>query len=146
MKRAGMKPLNLSAAPPRGPREAIDGLMFLPRSIDKVRATLPGGDPGDYRIVGVTQAMLEHLEIPLDAFTRAVADAEDDAAVAAFVRARVPADAYDRWNARLLRWEPRGGNRAEAIGFYPWLAQRPDLIYVLDVLEEDDKQAFAARR
>jgi hypothetical protein len=39
---------------------------------------------------------------------------------------------------------PRGGDRAEAIGAYPWLADRAELPLALDVLEEDDRRAFAA--
>jgi hypothetical protein len=141
-----MTPLNLTVAPPRGPREELDGLLFLPRTIDKVRATLPGGDPGAYRITGVSQTQLDVLGIPLNEFTLAVAAADDEAEVAGFVRARCSPDAYAAWNERLRAWLPRAGNRAEAIEIYPWLAERPDLILVLDVLEEDDRLAFAAAR
>jgi hypothetical protein len=44
-----MTPLNLTVHPPRVPRAELDGLIFLPRTIDKVRATLPGGDIGGIR-------------------------------------------------------------------------------------------------
>src|ERR1039458_3327751 len=44
-KHRGMKPMTLSDKPPRKPRAELAGVVFLPRSIDKVRATLPGGDP-----------------------------------------------------------------------------------------------------
>jgi hypothetical protein len=141
-----MKPLNLTVAPPRGPREELDGLIFLPRSIDKVRATLPGGDPGDYRIAGLTQMMLNTLGVSLDEFTLVVSAADYDGEVATFLRGQASADAYTAWNALVAKREPRGGNRAEALTFYPWLAQRPDLTLILDVLEEDDKQSFTPAR
>jgi predicted trehalose synthase len=141
-----MTPLDLTVAPPRSPRAVLDGVTFLPRTIDKVRATLPGGNLGAYQIAGLTQAQLDALGIPLDAFTAAVAAADDDAAVAAFVRERTAPDARERWNERIARWLPRAGNRAEAIAFYPWLAARPDIVLVLDVLEEDDRLHFAALR
>jgi hypothetical protein len=141
-----MKSLDLTVQPPRTPREQHDGLIFLPRSIDKVRATLPGGNPGAYRIEGLTQAMLETLGVPLDAFTLAVSAADDDDEVAAFLREQAPRSKYATWNAVLCAREPRGGNRAEALTVYPWLAERPDLVLVLDVLEEDDKRSFSATR
>jgi hypothetical protein len=138
-----MTPLDLSKAPPRRPREALDGLLFLPRSIDKVRATLPGGTPGAYRIEGLTQSMLDELGVSLDAFTLVVSAADSDAEIAAYLREHAPPAAYEKWNTWLLAREPRGGNRAEALTVYPWLAQRPDLTLVLDVLDEDDRLAFA---
>jgi hypothetical protein len=141
-----MKPLDLTIKPPRAPREELDGLIFLPRSIDKVRAALPGGNPGEYRIEGLTQTMLDTLGIPLDAFTLGVSAADDDAEVAAFLRERTAPAAYESWNALVTKREPRGGNRAEAIQIYPWLRDRPDIILVLDVLAEDDRLAFAATR
>ena len=141
-----MKSLDLTVQPPRTPREQLDGLIFLPRSIDKVRATLPGGNPGAYRIEGLTQAMLETLGVPLDAFTLAGSAADDDDEGAAFLREQAPRSKYATWNAVLCAREPRGGNRAEALTVYPWLAERPDLVLVLDVLEEDDKRSFSATR
>ncbi len=137
-----MTPLRLTTQPPRAPRAELAGLIFLPRSIDKVRATLPGGEPGEYRIEGLTQALLDRLGITLDDFTQAVHAATSDDDVAAFVHARATTQACAAWNASVVTREPRGGNRAEALTFYPWLVERPDLTLVLDVLEEDDRQAF----
>ena len=140
-----MHPLDLSTAPPRAPREALAGVVFLPRTIDKVRATLPGGDPGAYNIPGFSQMMLEALGISVGAFTAAVADAADDNAVAAFVSASTSPDRIAEWNALILARLPRNGDRSAALEAYPWLHERPDLILALDVLEEDDRQHFAHR-
>jgi hypothetical protein len=118
--------------------------MFLPRSIDKARAALPGGNSGPYVIAGLTQTMLDRLGVPLDAFMQSVSAAVDDADVARCVRGYANAEQYEDWNAWLRVREPRGGNRAEALTVFPWLADRPDLTRVLDVLEEDDKRQFAA--
>lgn len=138
-----MEPLNLTAGPPRAARETLDGVIFLPRSIDKIRAALPGGDIGPYRIEGLTQTMLDMLGVPLDAFTTAVATAASDAEVVAFLRARASAEQLAAWNAFIVVREPRGGNRPEAESVMPWLRERPDLRLILDVLDEDDKQTFA---
>ncbi len=138
-----MEALDLSLGPPRPPRAELAGVIFLPRSIDKVRATLPGGKLGFYQIAGFTQMMLDALGISLDSFTFAVKNATSDEDVAAFVRRSTMAQERTKWNAFIEAREPRGGNRSEAIVVYPWLAARPDLILALDVLAEDDKQIFA---
>ena len=140
-----MQPLDLTTAPPRSPREALAGIMFLPRTIDKVRATLPGGALGEYNIPGFSQMMLDALGIELDAFRAAVADAADDAAVAAFVTASTSPDRIEQWNALVRARLPRNGDRDAAHEAYPWLRDRPDLVLALDVLEEDDRQHFARR-
>jgi hypothetical protein len=137
-----MEPLDLSIAPPRPPRGELAGVVFLPRSIDKVRATLPGGKLGPYNIAGFTQMMLDALGISLESFTSCVAKANDDEDVARFIRTNTMAQERTKWNTFLEAREPRGGNRVEAIETYPWLASRPDLILALDVLAEDDKQIF----
>ncbi|HWT06548.1 MAG TPA: DUF5069 domain-containing protein, partial [Xanthomonadales bacterium] len=68
-----MQPLDLTTAPPRAPRESLAGIVFLPRTIDKMRATLPGGALGAYNIPGFSEMMLEALGIELEAFRAAVA-------------------------------------------------------------------------
>lgn len=48
------------------------------------RATLPGGNLGEYAIEGFTETMLRIFEIPLEQFTEAVRTAAMDDDVAAF--------------------------------------------------------------
>ena len=114
-----MEALDLSLRPPRPPREELAGVIFLPRSIDKVRASLPGGNLGLYAIAGFTQMMLDALGISLDSFTFAVKGASSDEDVAAFVRRNTMAQERTKWNAFIEAREPRGGNRAEAIQSIP---------------------------
>jgi hypothetical protein len=140
-----MNAMNLSNKPPRLPRAELAGVVFLPRSIDKVRATLPGGDPGPYNIPGFTEIMLEKLGISVEAFTVAVTAAESDAEVGEFVHKHTTKAKIDEWNAWSTTREPRGGDRVAALEIYPWLGERPDLKIGLDVLEEDDKRYFAGR-
>jgi hypothetical protein len=138
-----MEPLDLRTEPPRAPRAELAGIVFLPRSIDKMRATLPGGNLALYAIPGFTEAMLEHLSISLGDFTEAVRRAATDDDVAAFVLARTKPEDIAAWNAFVGAREPGGGDRAVAIQRYPFLAARPDLILALDVLLEDDRLAYA---
>lgn len=139
-----MTPLDLTAGPPRAPRAELDGVIFLPRTIDKVRASLPGGRLGLYQIEGFSQMMLDMFGITLDALTAAVAGAASDGDAWSRLRAHVTPAKIAEWNAFVMAREPRGGNRAEALQAYPWLKERPDLILSLDVLEEDDRQIFRA--
>ena len=138
-----MTPHDLTAAPPRAPRAELAGVMFLPRTIDKFRASLPGGNLGAYTIAGFSQMMLDELEIPAEAFTAAVAAADSDVALETFVREHAKPAKIEVWNRFVSQRQPRAGNRAEALDVYPWLHARPDLVLAVDVLEEDDKQHFA---
>jgi hypothetical protein len=137
-----MDALDLRQAPPRRPRAELAGVVFLPRSIDKVRATLPGGDLGVYTISGFTATMFEMLGIALEDVTAAVRSATSDDDVAAYVREHARPGGVDAWHTYVLAREPKSGNRAEALLAYPFLADRPDLHLSLDVLEEDDRQTF----
>ncbi len=139
-----MEALDLTLAPPRPPRAELAGIVFLPRTIDKVRATLPGGRLGAYAIAGFSETMLEMLGIELHDLTEAVRTARSDEDVAAFVTSRANAGAIARWQAYVLKRKPRGGNRDEAIAAYPFLAGRDDIGFSVDVLEEDDRLNFAA--
>lgn len=139
-----MDAITLAKKPPRLPRSELAGIIFLPRSIDKARAMLPGGDPGPYVLRGFTTHMLEHLGISEDAFVAAVASATSDDDVVAFVRANTTPEKIAAWNAFVSARQPRNGDRVSALEIYPWLNERPDLILGLDVLEEDDVRYFAA--
>lgn len=137
-----MDALDLTMAPPRAPRAELAGIIFLPRSIDKIRATLPGGKLGDYTIAGFTETMLGMFEIGLADFTEVVRKAANDDDVAAYVTAHVHPDGVASWHAYALQRKPRGGNRDEAVIAYPFLAGRDDIGISLDVLAEDDALAF----
>ncbi len=140
----GMEPLDLSKQPPRAPRAELDGIIFLPRSIDKARAYLEGGNRNGYNVPGVTGGMLERFGIPDDDFIAAVGAASSEADVVAFVRQRVSQTTIDEWNAWVKDREPRGDrNLPQVHEIYPWLKDHPDLRLVLDILAEDDRRAYA---
>ncbi len=85
-----MTPLDLSVAPPRPPRETLAGVVLLARTVDKLRAALPGGNLGEYAIPGFSQMMADALDIPMDALANVVAEASSDDDVAALVQRRRP--------------------------------------------------------
>jgi hypothetical protein len=45
-----MQPIDLTTQPPRSPYQKMEGLYMMPRTIDKLRAKLPGGQMGAYSI------------------------------------------------------------------------------------------------
>lgn len=45
-----MEALDLSVRPPRSPYAQMQGIYMVPRTIDKMRAQLPGGKLGPYSL------------------------------------------------------------------------------------------------
>jgi hypothetical protein len=139
-----MDSLDLSKHPPRLPRAELDGIIFLPRSIDKARAYLAGGNRNGYNIPGVTGGMLERFGISNDDFIAAVGTASNEADIVAFVRRHASQSTVDEWNTWVKDRQPRGNrNLPEVLEIYPWLKELPDLTLVLDILAEDDRRIFA---
>lgn len=130
-----MEPLDLSNAHPRATRAELAGVIFLPRSIDKFRAALPGGNLGGYSIEGFTGRMLKDLGIAPDAFQAAVAAAASDDDIANYVREHAVPGGADTWNSFALNREVYNGDRAEAIAENPWLAEHPEIRLSLDFLQ-----------
>ncbi|MEA2721229.1 MAG: hypothetical protein QOJ39_3093 [Candidatus Eremiobacteraeota bacterium] len=130
-----MEPLDLSNAHPRMARAELAGITFLPRSIDKFRAALPGGNLAGYSLEGFTGRMLENLGIAPDTFQAAVLAAQSDEDVASYVREHAVPGGADAWNQFVLNRELYGGDRAEAIAENPWLAEHPEIRLSLDFLQ-----------
>lgn len=143
-----MEALDLTKAPPRSPREELDGLANLPRSIDKMRAHLPGGKPGVYNIPGFTAIMLETIGLTEDQFREAVAQAKTDDDVAAWLRAHANTEKYGEFNERILNRRVADVKARDPEAFakkYPVSQTRTDIEYMVDMLEADDEEMFAAR-
>jgi len=140
-----MEALDLTKSPPRSPREQLDGLANLPRSIDKMRAHLPGGNPGVYNIKGFTILMLETIGVTEDEFRDAVAQAKNDDDVAAWLRAHADTEKYQEFNDRVLNRRVADIRARDPEGFakrYPISTTRPDIEFMVDMLEADDKEMF----
>jgi hypothetical protein len=140
-----METLDLTKSPPRSPREQLDGLANLPRSIDKMRAHLPGGNPGVYNIKGFTILMLETIGVTEDQFRDAVAQAKSDDDVAAWLRAHANTEKYQEFNDRVLNRRVADIKARDPEGYakrYPISTTRPDIEFMVDMLEADDKEMF----
>jgi hypothetical protein len=130
-----MDPNDLSKGHPRPTRAELSGVVFLPRSIDKFRASLPGGNLDGYTIEGFTGRMLECLGITPEALRSVVADAKTDEDVASYVREHAVAGGAEAWNTYALNREVYQGNRTEAVAENPWLAEHPEIKLSLDFLQ-----------
>jgi hypothetical protein len=140
-----MEALDLTRRPPRSPRELLPDLDLLmaARTVDKLRATLPGGNLGAYQITGFSSRLLEALDIPEALLREAIAAADSDAKVAAWIREHSDPARYAEINARLERATigERLGNR-EFVQRYPIATRLPPETSRLDLLVADDADTF----
>lgn len=150
-----MQPLDLRARPPRSCYEQLDGLMLMPRTIDKLRAMLPGGYPGEYiinfaepRIRGISGYLLERLGITQADLLEAVRTADDDTAIAAWLRERVDTSQYPAVNQTLRHIKPKHANDEAFFRnvYGPTLALHPNLEFIVDIIDADDRRLFPNAR
>ena len=140
---SAMKHLNLTRTPPRSPQEKLGGLLMLARTIDKLRASLPGGDLGVYQMAGFSARLLTELGIEEDALRESVINAETEAEVVAYVHAHSDASKYPAINESFakLRIADRLDNEA-FVEKYPIVKKLPPETSLLEMLEYDDCDAF----
>ncbi|HET6275944.1 MAG TPA: DUF5069 domain-containing protein [Candidatus Cybelea sp.] len=143
-----MEPLDLRTRAPRRCHAELDGLMLLPRTIDNLRAQLPGGNAGGYfingRIKGISGYLLERLGITESELRQAVARAGTEDDVAAWLRERVDPSEYPAINATLRRIRPK---HAEDEAYFrrayaATMARHPDLEFIIDIVDADDDLVF----
>ena len=123
---------------------------MLARSIDKMRARLPGGEPGVYITErGLTKVLLDMLGVTHEQFRDAVASARSDDDVVRWLRERADVSQYSEINDRLARWTladnpPERWEYIDAL--YPNRPAGPrETVNVFDLLENDDREMFQMR-
>jgi hypothetical protein len=143
-----MSPLDLRKQAPRGPRETLFGFYLLPRTVDKLRAELPGGNLGAYlnHDTGFSAYVVRRLGLDMNEFREAVSGADDEAALVEWLASRVDPASAPALNAKLEtfvveRMSP--ADQALVRQRHPVMQIRPDLSKILDVLEADDQAALA---
>ena len=139
-----MEPLDLTAHPPRSCYEELDGLLLLPRTIDKMRALLPGGNTGAYQIAGFSTIMLDGIGIAQDDLQAVVALASNDDEVVAWVHKHSDASKRDAVNAELE--SKTVGQRlgdADFLQKYPFAKTLPPETPRMRMLDLDDEASFA---
>lgn len=146
-----MTPLDLTQQPPRPCRVELDGIAYLPRAIDKVRATLPGGNLGAYLILHdgirtVSGLFYYRMGITNEEFTEAVRNAQTDEDVAAWLRPRIDEAKIEKWHRTILdlrMCDIPSPAREAVYANHPGAASMPESTHLIDVLDTDDAVHFA---
>ena len=145
-----MEPLDLTARPPRSPREKLAGCVFMARTVDKLRAELPGGNPGDYIVAGsrsISSYVLHKLRIGIDELRDVVSRARDEAEVEAWLRERLDPAVVEEVNGKVAAMRVDALNeddKAFVLDRHPLMRGKP-LGATFEFLEADDAAHFAAR-
>jgi Domain of unknown function (DUF5069) len=146
-----MEALDLSVRPPRSPYAQMDGIYMLPRTIDKMRAQLPGGKLGSYSITtpfgpGISILLLRGLALNEKDLFQVVQRVRAEEEIADWLRRSVDPSSKARTNEMLL--SPTIEDALKLIptpvfdGFYPAAKNMPKTTPMFDVLLEDDRQMF----
>jgi hypothetical protein len=146
-----MEALDLSIRPPRSPYAQMHGIYMVPRTIDKMRAQLPGGKLGPYSLrttfgPGLSILLLEGLGVSEEDLFQFVQQVRAEEEIADWLRRTQPSKT--RINEMLL------GATVEDVlrlipapvfdEFYPAAKNRPKTTSMFDVLLEDDRLTFPA--
>jgi hypothetical protein len=134
---------DLRAHPPRNAREQLAGLVFLPRTIDKIRAKLQG-TLGYYKIApGMSAYLFEWLGISEEQFTQAVRAARSEADIAEWITSHCDTTTFPEINERLAQRAIRDeAHFNEVLPRYPILRERPELRNWFEIFDLDDAWTF----
>ncbi len=138
-----MESLDLTKAPPRSPWIQLCGIYNMPRTIDKLRALLPGGNVGEYSINGFSRRMLDAMGVSEETLRDVVAKARDESDVERWLVEHVDLEKYAEANTALAARTLGDSDREWFAGRYPVSAQMPASATLFDVLDADDRAAFA---
>jgi hypothetical protein len=147
---SSMEPLDLTANPPRSPYQKMEGLFMLPRTIDKMRANLPGGKIGTYTIrgsssllPGLSLVLLDGIEVTEQRLLEVVERALVEEEIADWLRLNGDLSTTAALNKKLL------GRRIEDVQavvppeiiakVYPFMNEMANTTPMFDVLLEDDR-------
>ena len=101
-----MEPLDLRVAAPRGPRAHVAGIAFTARVVDKLRASLPGGElNGYFPFVGFSELWAYYTGIDLRELQGVVARAASEADVEAWIAERTAHVDKAKINAKMERFD-----------------------------------------
>jgi len=120
------------------------GFYFLPRTVDKLRAELPGGNPGGYvnEERGFSAYLVRRLGLDMDDLRQAVTASADETALQEWLAGRIDPSTAPSLNAKfetfvVERMSPHDQDLVRRR--HPVMAARPELSKILDILEADDR-------
>jgi hypothetical protein len=144
-----MDALDLTKKPPRSPWVKIGGAYMLARTIDKLRAKLPGGNIGLYRVApGFSERLLAAIGCSEKELSDAVARAKSDDEVVAWVRAHADIARLEKFNEAVSKRRIADVDDVAAFkGRYPIIGEKrfPDDTLLFDLLDRDDAAILGAR-
>lgn len=140
-----MLPISLRRRPPRDPRARLGGLMLLPRTIDKARGLIQGGDPGGYRITpGLSAWLLGQVSLSEAEFLELVRSSPTDDEVARAVAERIEPEQRDAINELLKGLRVRDLSAPLQDEFLRLHGPQDADASVIEALVADDRAAFGA--
>ena len=134
---------DLTTGAPRSPYDEVGGITFLPRSIDKMRASLAGSAGAYNAKTGYSTNLFELFGVTADEFEQIVRDNPTDEGVLQALTARKPLSEaeIEAWNRRSINREPaddaawaRHWKQLEDAGY----GDRKDVRTMYDRLDLDD--------
>ena len=148
-----MLPLDLTAHPPRSPYVKMADLSMIPRTIDKLRAKVPGGKIGAYTVrgsspllPGLSLVLLDGIGVAEDRLSDVVRQASVENEIADWLRKNADLSKIESVNAKLL------GRRIEDVQavvppeviakVYPFMEKMPKTTPMFEVLLQDDRLMF----
>jgi gluconokinase len=131
---------------PRSPYEQLGGLVFLGRTLDKIRLRAAGELRADFHELmgkGMDARLMAHLEMDYATFAEFVRTGADDAACVAYVASHGrPQNEVTRliWNdfASKRGWRDSATETLERFKKESGLAERTDLVTLFDYMEVDE--------
>jgi len=135
-----MQPLDLTKNPPRSPRVELGGIVMMARTVDKLRASLPGGNLGEYKLSGFSAEILERLGVSEEALRDVVAKATSEDEIAAWLAANTDRARHPEINREFS--EESCDGYSERFHERYTVARKHNLHNVFEVLEYDDREAF----
>jgi hypothetical protein len=101
-----MEPLDLRSTPPRSPRAKLAGIVFTARLVDKLRASLSGGDlNGYFPFVGFSEVWSHYTAVDLHELRDVVAAAPSERDVERWLEDRTATVDRERVNDKMQRFE-----------------------------------------
>jgi len=141
-----MEPLDLRIAAPRGPRDQIAGIVFTARVIDKLRASLPGGElNGYFPFIGFSELWAYYTGIDLRELRGIVTLAASEVEVEAWIAERTAHVDKTKINGKMERFESsRTSDEMREVFERSYPADLRELHPVLfDLMEADDARLYA---
>lgn len=120
--------------------------MMMPRTIDKIRASMPGGNLGPYHIApGMSAILLATLGVSLEHLTDVVTRAANEDDIVKWLRLNAHTSQYPRANALISAMRGQDlpeEHRSKFEAMYPEHL-RKRCMNDIDLIEADDKEMFA---